>query len=231
LSPLPFGIASLHTDTFTAVPDRAQIRRTIRERRRRLSVTERRAAARGMARIAAGSRIFRNSTRIGLYLANDAEMDPLPVLRRAWSMRKRCYLPVLDPLGSNRLWFVPYRPGDALLSNRFGILEPVHAARTRVRADALDLILAPLVAFDRHGHRLGMGGGYYDRSLEFLLHRRHWRRPRLYGLAYEFQRVPELRAAAWDVGLDGCFSEERLHTFRHTPPESDAQYEPLAAQV
>jgi 5-formyltetrahydrofolate cyclo-ligase len=200
------------------VPERAQIRRTIRERRRRLSDAERRAASRRMARIAAGSRVFRNSTRIGLYLPNDGEMDPHPLLRRAWSMGKRCYLPVLDPIGSNRLWFMPYRAGDALTPNRFGIPEPSHAARVRVRADALDLILAPLVAFDHQGHRLGMGGGYYDRSLDFLRRRRYWRRPLLYGLAYEFQRIPALQAAAWDVALDGCFSEERRHVFRNTPP-------------
>lgn len=173
-----------------------------------------------MTRIAAASGVFRNSARIGLYLPNDGEMDPLPLLRRAWSRRKRCYLPVLDRLGSNRLWFVPYRPGDPLRANRFGIPEPVHAARVRVRAHALDLILAPLVAFDRRGNRLGMGGGYYDRSLEFLRRRRYWRRPRLYGLAYEFQRVARLQAAAWDIGLDGCFSDERRHTFHRSPPAS-----------
>lgn len=200
------------------MPDRAQIRRHLRTRRRRLSAAERRAAARAMARIAAGSRIFRGSARIAFYLANDGEMDPLPLLLRASTMRKRCYLPVLDPLGSNRLWFAPYHPGDALIPNRFGIPEPVHAARVRVRADALDLILAPLVAFDRRGHRLGMGGGYYDRSLAFLQNRRHWRRPRLYGLAYEFQQVARIEAAAWDVGLDGCFSEMRQHVFRPPPP-------------
>ncbi len=168
-----------------------------------------------MTRLAISSPAFRNSGRIGVYLPNDGEMDPRPLLRRAWSMGKRCYLPVLDPLGSNRLWFVPYRAGDALRINRYGIPEPTHPARARVRAGALDLILAPLVAFDRHGHRLGMGGGYYDRSLAFLRHRRHWRRPRLYGLAFEFQRVKRLRAAAWDVALDGCFSEVRRHDFHH----------------
>lgn len=168
-----------------------------------------------MTRAAVSSPVFRNSGRIGVYLPNDGEMDPRPLLRRAWSMGKRCYLPVLDTLGSNRLWFVPYHAGDALRINRYDILEPVRPARDRVRAGALDLILAPLVAFDRQGHRLGMGGGYYDRSLAFLRHRRYWRRPRLYGLAFEFQRVERLSAAAWDVALDGCFSDAHPHVFRH----------------
>jgi len=176
-----------------------------------------------MARIAAASRVFRTSRRIAFYLANDGEMDPLPLLLRACSMRKHCYLPILDPLAANRLWFVPYRAGDALKPNRFGIPEPVHAPRMRVRAHTLDLILAPLVAFDRRGNRLGMGGGYYDRSLEFLRRRRHWRRPRLYGLAYEFQRVARLRSAAWDIGLDGCFSEARPHVFLRPPAPGRAR--------
>lgn len=171
-----------------------------------------------MTRIAAASHVFRNSRRIGLYLPNDGEMDPRPLLRRARTMRKQCYLPVLDTLGSNRLWFTPYRAGDALQTNRFGIPEPARAVRGRVRAGALDLILAPLVAFDRRGNRLGMGGGYYDRSLAFLRHRRLWRRPHLYGLAFEFQQVDRLHAAGWDVALDGCFSDERRHVFRNTPP-------------
>lgn len=175
-----------------------------------------------MLRIAAASPVFRNSRRIAFYLPNDGEMDPGPLLRRAWSMGKLCYLPVLDALGANRLWFAPYHAGDALQMNRYGIPEPVHAARAWVRASALDLILAPLVAFDRHGHRLGMGGGYYDRSLAFLHRRHHWRRPRLYGLAFEFQRVGHLQPAAWDVALDGCLSDARLHVFRNTPPGPDS---------
>jgi 5-formyltetrahydrofolate cyclo-ligase len=200
-----------------AVQERARIRRRVRDRRRTLTASTRRSAARRMARIAAASAVFRTSRRIGLYLPNDGEMDPLPLLRRAWSRRKRCYLPLLDPLGSNRLWFVPYRAGDALRLNRYGIPEPAHPARARVSARRLDLILAPLVAFDAAGHRLGMGGGYYDRSLRFLRRRRHWRRPRFYGLAYELQKVPRLPAAAWDVDLDGCFTEAHPHIFPRPP--------------
>jgi 5-formyltetrahydrofolate cyclo-ligase len=206
-----------------AVAERARIRRQIRDRRRTLTASDRRSAARRMARIAAASAVFRTSRRIGLYLPNDGEMDPLPLLRRARSMRKRCYLPLLDPLGSNRLWFVPYRAGDALRRNRYGIPEPVRPARARVRARRLDLILAPLVAFDARGHRLGMGGGYYDRSLQFLHRRRHWRRPHFYGLAYELQKVARLSAAAWDIDLDGCFTEARPYVFTHRPAHAGSR--------
>jgi 5-formyltetrahydrofolate cyclo-ligase len=76
-----------------------------------------------------------------------------------------------------------------------------------VHSRVLDVILMPLVAFDGQGNRLGMGAGYYDRTLAFLRHRRHWRKPRIIGLAYEFQRMPALPAEPWDVPLDGIITE------------------------
>jgi 5-formyltetrahydrofolate cyclo-ligase len=88
-----------------------------------------------------------------------------------------------------------------LQENRFGIPEPCVPARALVRAQLLDLILVPLVAFDASGNRLGMGGGYYDRSLAFVAQRQHWRKPHVVGLAYEFQRVARMPANAWDVPL------------------------------
>jgi len=75
---------------------------------------------------------------------------------------------------------------------------------------ALDIALVPLVAFDDYGRRLGMGGGYYDRTFAYLRHREHWRRPKLIGVAFEFQRVAELPAQPWDVPLDGIITEKGL---------------------
>jgi 5-formyltetrahydrofolate cyclo-ligase len=74
-------------------------------------------------------------------------------------------------------------------------------------------VLAPLVAFDRSGNRLGMGGGYYDRSFAYLRHRVHWRRPRLIGYAYGFQEVQALERAHWDVPLSGVVTELGLRLF------------------
>lgn len=190
---------------------RAGIRRRIRRRRRSLSERERQSAALEFARTAAATTLFRNSRHIAFYFPNDGELDPTPLLHRALDMNKRCYLPVLDRLTSDRLWFSPYDGGDHLVLNRFGIPEPGGGIRRRVRARRLDLVLAPLVAFDMEGNRLGMGGGYYDRTLSFLKHRRRWRRPRLYGIAYEFQKVERLESAPWDVPLAGVITERRLY--------------------
>jgi len=126
-------------------------------------------------------------------------------------MNKQCYLPVLDPLGSNRLWFAPLSPGVSLRPNRFGIPEPQVSARHFVSARHLDLLLLPLVAFDPAGNRLGMGGGFYDRSLAYLKRRQRWVRPLLYGVAHQFQCVASLQQASWDIPLHGIVTDQRVY--------------------
>ncbi len=125
--------------------------------------------------------------------------------------RKRSYLPVLRKIGDNRLHFCEYRPGDALLHNRFRIREPDPRHRGLTPPWGLDLILMPLVGFDADGGRLGMGGGFYDRTLAFLRQRRLWRRPRLIGIAHACQRVAQLPTRPWDIPLDGVVTEQGFH--------------------
>ena len=190
---------------------RADVRRQMRARRRALSETERSKRAHALADRLAGTSLFRNSRRIAAYLAVDGEADPLPLIQRAWTMGKTVYLPVLVPFNHNRLWFAPLRPDGTLVTNRFGIAEPTCIHRQRSGVIALDLVLTPLVAFDAQGNRLGMGGGFYDRTFGFLHRRRHWLKPRLVGLAYDFQQVPRLPAAAWDVPLYAVATDRALH--------------------
>ncbi|GHB14482.1 hypothetical protein GCM10009038_11100 [Salinicola rhizosphaerae] len=150
--------------------------------------------------------------RVALYLPSDGEIDPRPLI--AW-FEKRCvavYLPVLRPLSDNRLWFVRYHRGTRMAINRFGIPEPdtrhgAHRAR-RLPAWALDTILLPLVGFDDAGNRIGMGGGFYDRTLAFA--RRTRPKPSLIGLAHDCQHVDALPVAGWDVPLDAIVSDQRL---------------------
>ena len=198
------------------MPTRSELRRRLRAERQALTDEAHRHAALQLVRTAAGSAIFRNADRIAFYFPNDGEPDVLPLLERAQRMRKRCYLPVLNTLASDRLWFVPYEPGERLALNRFGIPEPDRGPRRRVAATRLDLALIPLVAFDPQGNRLGMGSGFYDRTLAYLARRHHWRRPLRLGVAFEFQRVDRIEAAAWDIPLDGCLTEQRLYLFDST---------------
>ena len=197
-------------DDHAALQVRAALRREMRQRRRHLGSADQQRAATAVARLLGSSALFRRSRDIAFYLANDGEVSLLPLLQRTARMRKRCYLPVIMP--DRHLRFALYRPGDELVPNVFGILEPRRGGDVRlIDARLLDLVLMPLVAFDDAGNRLGMGGGFYDRTLRYLRHRRHWRKPRLLGIAHEFQRVASIATKEWDVPLDGVATDRRLH--------------------
>jgi len=195
---------------FTA---RHNLRRVLRERRRALSPAEQSRAAVALVSQLLNCRLARASRRVALYLPNDGEIDPQPFMSRLRDMKKTCYLPILSRLKQDRLWFAPYRESTPLDVNRFGIPEPATAPRHWVRAQELDLILMPLVAFDERGNRLGMGGGFYDKSLAFLRTRTTWQKPHLVGLAHDFQRVDILESCAWDVPLQAVVTDRRVYEF------------------
>jgi 5-formyltetrahydrofolate cyclo-ligase len=190
---------------------KTDLRRDLRAQRAALSRAQQARAARALDVHVSETRLFNVCRRIACYLPADGEIDPARVMERIWGLNKLCYLPVLSRIEHDRLWFAPALPGARLRPNRYGILEPVTLARNLVRAQKLDLILLPLVGFDAHCHRLGMGKGFYDRSLEFLAHRQCWRKPHILGLAHDFQRVEALPADPWDVPLQGVVTDKAFY--------------------
>lgn len=108
--------------------------------------------------------------------------------------------------------FLHYRQGDVLEKNRFGILEPLRHQTNR-SPRGLDAVLMPLVGFDRAGHRLGMGGGFYDRAFAFRFARSHGR-PLLIGLAHSIQEVDSLDACHWDVPMDAIVTDRAVFWLR-----------------
>ena len=108
------------------------------------------------------------------------------------------------------LTFAPWRAGDPLVPNRFGIPEPDVDPASRLDPADLALVLLPLVGFDRSGARLGMGGGWYDRSFAF----RHTSPapPWLVGVGFEAQRVDKIDVEAWDVRADAICTEANTYT-------------------
>ena len=191
----------------------------MRHRRRGVAPAERRLAEERLAAVLVASPLFRRSRHIAAYLANDGEIDLTATLTRARALHKQLYLPVLH---AQRLWFFPYQEDTRLTPNRFAIPEPaLHPTRRRA-PNVLDLVLMPLVAFDLRGHRIGMGGGYYDRTFAYLLRRLQWRRPRLIGVAYSFQQTESIEVRPWDVPLDGIATENGLRLFPRARASSDA---------
>ena len=197
---------------------RQALRRELRGQRRQISETQRTASALQLAANAGRDRLVLNSRHIAVYLPSDGEIDPQPLMHYLWSLGKRLYLPVLVSFSDRRLWFSSYSPGERLVLNRFGIPEPERVHHRRIQPVSLDLVLTPLVGFDDSGHRLGMGGGYYDRVFGFLNRRTRWKKPRLMGLAYELQRCEALQAAAWDVNMDAVATEQAVYHFDRRIP-------------
>ncbi len=198
--------------------DRRELRRRLRQRRRALSPRQQRLASQALCRHLKRLPELQRARRVALYLPNDGEIDPRPLIDWLRRRRARIYLPVLRPLVENRLWFVHYHAGTRMTRNRFGIAEPdtrFGARRSnRLPAWALDAVLMPLVGFDGDGQRIGMGGGFYDRTFAFA----RWRRPApvLIGLAHDCQRVPALPVASWDVPLDAVVSDRQTIRPRRT---------------
>lgn len=199
------GIARAMTDT--APLTRPQLRRLLRNARRALTPAQQHQATLGLYRQLAQHPLFRRARHIALYLPNDSEIDPCLLLREAQRRGKRTYLPVLHAWPRTRMVFQRFEQGEKLKPNRFRIPEPVTDRKRQRPIWALDLILLPLVGFDEVGGRLGMGGGFYDRSLAYQARRQTWKKPLLLGLAHECQKVERLAQASWDVPLQGTVSD------------------------
>jgi len=200
-----------HAMTEAAPLSRPQLRRLLRDARRALTPAQQRTAARGLYRQLAQHPLFRRARHVALYLPNDSEIDPRLLLAEAQRRGKKTYLPVLSAWPRTKMVFQQVRAGEAYRRNRFRIHEPhINPARQRV-IWALDLILLPLVGFDEVGGRLGMGGGFYDRSLAYRGRRTAWHKPVLLGLAHECQKVERLAQASWDVPLQGTVSDRRWY--------------------
>jgi 5-formyltetrahydrofolate cyclo-ligase len=183
---------------------RRSLRASLRARRRAVSAAERARAARQVARLADHTLNLRSGRRIGVYAATAEELDTSCLI--ALALRRGClvYLPRIDRRPRVRAMRF------ALLTerrsvNRFGIAEP--EGPQLASASLLDVVFLPLVGFDRHGARLGMGAGYYDRAFEFLRRRSVWRAPLLVGIGYASQEVDCIAPAAHDVPLDLVITE------------------------
>ncbi|MCV6588800.1 MAG: 5-formyltetrahydrofolate cyclo-ligase [Marinobacterium sp.] len=198
-------------DTHQQPDTRQQLRQQMRRARRALSAQQHASAAHNLLGNIATLPAFIRARHIAIYLPADGEIDPRPLLERCWAMGKKTYLPVLHPVRHNRLWFAPYDRHTPMTRNGYGIEEPRLDKAPRRPAWALDMVLLPLVAFDASGARMGMGGGYYDRTFAFTQQEKALHGPTLIGLAHELQKVDTLPIESWDIPLTGILTDQQRY--------------------
>ncbi|WP_337840593.1 5-formyltetrahydrofolate cyclo-ligase [Rheinheimera sp.] len=190
---------------------RAELRTLTRQRRRALSDAEQQQAANELTIRLLHWPELASCQHIALYLTNDGEISTQPLITALWARGKNLYLPLLHPLVPGYLLFQQFTPDTPLTLNKFGIGEPALNCSQIFPVQQLDLVLTPLVAFDAQGHRLGMGGGFYDRTLSQLPSDRT--RPVLMGLAHQCQQVEQVPVEAWDQPLRFIATPDRLWQF------------------
>jgi 5-formyltetrahydrofolate cyclo-ligase len=184
---------------------RRSLRASLNARRRQVSAQQRTHAAQLVARNVDRALPLQSHWRVAVYAALPWELDAAPLIALAESRGCRIFLPRIDRQRASRgMRFV--RMESPWRYNRLGIAEPQGGETLGARW--LDVVFLPLVGFDRSGVRLGAGGGFYDRAFAFRQLRRVWHAPRLVGLAYAFQEVASIGAAAHDVLMDAVVTEQ-----------------------
>lgn len=193
-----------------SITERQQLRKKMQATRGELSETRRQQLSEQIQEKVISLPQFQQSKYQAFYLSNNNEVDVSGILTIATQLKKHCYLPILHPHRDQHLEFYTYHPGDPLKKNKYGIAEPDTQTQHRIDAINLDVVFLPLVAFDKHGNRLGRGAGYYDRSFAFLLNHAQLK-PFLIGIAYDFQKADAIGAAEWDVPVNLIVTEKNIY--------------------
>ena len=186
---------------------RRELRQSMAERRRALAPAERIAAAQGLRRSLEQLPEYFTDARIAGYWATHGELPLNLVIPPLATRGQQFLLPVIGKGGLLR--FAPWQAGEEVQPNRYGIPEPSTPSEL-LEPFQIDMVLVPLLGFNRRGHRLGHGGGYYDRSFAFLNEQLRPTEPLLVGVAYSSQELPELEDQDWDVPLDFVATEREL---------------------
>ncbi|WP_330961851.1 5-formyltetrahydrofolate cyclo-ligase [Photobacterium sp. 53610] len=193
----------------TTQSTRQQLRQQVRLKRQTLSLHQQEQASKAVLARFNQLQDVHHAQHVAIYLSSDGELDTGPLIEWLWHHGKTVYLPVLHPFSKGHLLFLHYHPDSRMHCNRYGIAEPVLDVRHVKPVHELDLMCTPLVAFDEQGQRLGMGGGYYDRTLSQWHH--HGKGPRPLGLAHDCQQIRHLPSEAWDVPLPAIITPSAYH--------------------
>jgi 5-formyltetrahydrofolate cyclo-ligase len=184
-----------------------ELRKRNRELRARLDAESLELAARNLGERICALPEYQRSERIAAYFAVNGEISLDTVIDLALSQGKQIFLPNLD---QKTLRFSPYSRDQKMRINKFKLPEPDVGDDEMLEPEALDLVLAPLVVFDSMRNRIGMGGGFYDRSFAFRKDPAS-KSPVLIGVAHELQKVDQLEPESWDVQLDMIVTDQNIY--------------------
>lgn len=191
-----------------------EMRQQLLAARHSIAAPQRKSAAMQLCQSVTQLPYYSTAQNIALYWPMEDEIDCLPLLNLALKQQKKCFLPILLLDLQQKLAFASYTPTTPLVKNRYGISEPELTFASVTRLLDLDLIFVPLVGFDKQGHRLGRGGGYYDATFADLNKHPHSKWPKLVGLAYDCQCIDEIPIDGWDWQLDAVVTETKIYTFK-----------------
>jgi len=196
--------------------NRKQLREIVREKRTSLSKSQQTTAAIQLSKRLITQPKVISAQHIAIYLANDGELNTQTFIKWCWANNKQVYLPVIHPFSKGHLLFLHYTPNTPMSVNRFGILEPKLDVNLIKLVQDIDIIFTPLVAFDLSGARLGMGGGFYDRTLQkWYTNYQHNKKalPFPIGLAHDCQQVETIPTECWDIPIPNIITPHKSYTF------------------
>ena len=186
--------------------NRAEIRQIIRQKRNALSPQQQTNAATLISDKII--QLVKPNDVVALYLANDGEISPNLTISQLQKNKVTTLLPVMHSFNKGYLNFQTYSKNTSMVKNSFAILEPQLNAQQTYNLSKINYIFMPLVAFDISGNRLGMGGGFYDRTLSKIDTLET--KPKLIGLAHDCQQVDELPNQPWDIPLDFIITPSKI---------------------
>lgn len=202
---------NFNTATNSDKPIRAEktrLRQDFKTKRLAISAAQRMKTAEAIAEQLVKLPEWLSTDYIAGYWATQGEV-PLHIVQMRVQLPKVWCLPIIQ--ADKTLKFAPWRSGDPLVSNQYGIPEPDISPTSALDANGISIILLPLLAYTRSGARLGMGGGYYDRSFAFRVSQSA--PPLLIGVAYSEQEADSLPSEEWDIKLDMLINEREVLRF------------------
>lgn len=190
---------------------RKSIRQSIRAKRNALPSLFQQQASASLVSELTNIKKIREATKIAIYLTNDSELNTTPFIQWCWKNHIETYLPVIHPFCKGHLLFILYHQQTSMVENQYGILEPKLNVQNVIPPQNIDIIFTPLVAFDNQGSRLGMGGGYYDRTLAAL--NNFTVSPHIIGLAHDCQQVEAVPTESWDIPIPEVITPSKHFKF------------------